>query len=202
MTSFPGLVATTAIALTLLYPVARAQDLPKADPPFTGTTDIDVRKSSPAWPEAPTTITANIDVPGSGAGGVIFSQGSRYGGTTLYVNDNRVIYEINAYGNRSGQIVASEPLPPGKSHIVADVTPEFASTWQAPGEEQPRALPATATLTINNKAEGTGHFLNVNVHTSETLDIGSDLGSPVSPEYRSPSRFTGRISSVTIQLKK
>jgi hypothetical protein len=40
------------------------------------------------------------------------------------------------------------------------------------------------------------------VHTSETLDIGSDLGSPVSPEYRSPNRFTGRISRVTIQLKK
>jgi hypothetical protein len=83
---------------------------------------------------------------------------------------------------------------------VKDVTPEFASTRQAPGEEQPRPLPATATLTINNKAEGTGHF--VNVHTSETLNIGSYLGSPVSPEYRSPNRFTGRISSVTIQLKK
>jgi arylsulfatase len=148
------------------------------------------------------TLTADIDVPVSGAGGVIFSQGSRYGGTTLYVKDNRVIYEINAYGNRSGQIVASEPLTPGKSHIVVDVTPGFVSTRQVPGEEQPKALPATASLTINNKAQGTGHFLNVNVHTSETLDIGSDLGSPVSPEYRSPNRFTGRISSVTIQLKK
>jgi arylsulfatase len=78
------------------------------------------------------TLTADVDVPVSGADGVIFSQGSRYGGTTLYVNDNRMIYEINAYGNRSGQIVASDPLPLGKSHIVVEATPEFASTRQTP----------------------------------------------------------------------
>ncbi len=148
------------------------------------------------------TLTADIDVPASGANGVIFSQGSRYGGTTLYVKDNHVIYEINAYGHRSGQLVGSDPLPSGKSHIVVELTPDTDTAQQTPGDDHPKSLPATATLAINNHAEGTGHFLNVNVHTNETLDIGSDLGSPVSPEYQSPDYFTGKIDVVTIQLKK
>jgi arylsulfatase len=41
----------------------------------------------------------------------------------------------------------------------------------------------------------------VNLRFSETLDIGSDLGSPVSPDYKSPNRFTGKIDTVTIELK-
>ncbi|MGA2737698.1 MAG: hypothetical protein ABSG65_09630 [Bryobacteraceae bacterium] len=34
---------------------------------------------------------------------------------------------------------------------------------------------------------------------SETLDIGSDLGSPVSPEYTSPFAFSGHIETVTLE---
>lgn len=148
------------------------------------------------------TLTADIDVPASGVNGVIFSQGSRYGGTTLYVKDNHVIYEVNAYGNRSGQLKSSHVLSPGRSHIAVELVPEPANAHEAPGDDHPKSLPATATLTINGNVEGTEHFLNVNVRPNETLDIGSDLGSPVSPEYQSPNRFTGRINAVTIQLKK
>jgi arylsulfatase len=41
----------------------------------------------------------------------------------------------------------------------------------------------------------------VNLSFSETLDIGSDFGSPVSLEYKSPYRFTGKIDTVKIELK-
>jgi arylsulfatase len=41
----------------------------------------------------------------------------------------------------------------------------------------------------------------VNLAFNETLDVGSDLGSPVSTDYKSPNRFTGRIDKVTIELK-
>jgi arylsulfatase len=30
--------------------------------------------------------------------------------------------------------------------------------------------------------------------------VGSDLGSSVSPDYKSPNRFTGKIDTVKIQL--
>ena len=36
--------------------------------------------------------------------------------------------------------------------------------------------------------------------SGDTLDIGSDLVSPVSPKYACPFAFTGKIESVTIDL--
>ena len=38
---------------------------------------------------------------------------------------------------------------------------------------------------------------------SETLDVGVDLGSPVSFDYfdRQPLPFTGKINAVTVDLK-
>lgn len=148
------------------------------------------------------TITADIDVPASGAAGVIIAQGGRYGGFTLFVKDNRVIYEINAFGNQSGKIVSSDPLPTGKTKIVVDVNPDGAQ--RAPNAVSfaiHGARGAEGTLQINNKPEGSGHFENINGTDRETLDVGVDLGSAVSAEYQSPNRFTGNIEKVTIQLK-
>jgi hypothetical protein len=35
----------------------------------------------------------------------------------------------------------------------------------------------------------------------ETLDIGSDTGTPVSDEYSVPFAFTGQIEKVTLELQ-
>lgn len=149
------------------------------------------------------TITADIDIPRSSTHGVIIAHGSRYGGFTLFVKNNRIVYEINTFGHTSGEIVASEPLVAGKAHVVIDQMPQ--------GNREPlnsaafvihKASPGTATLQINGKLEGVGRFTNVNWgRLWETLDVGCDLGTPVSREYQSPDRFTGRIEKVTIQLK-
>jgi arylsulfatase len=147
------------------------------------------------------TITADVDVPADGADGVIVAQGGRYGGISLFVKDRRVVYEVNAYGHRSGQLVASEPLQPGKAHIVVNLTPnDPAKKDDVPfGPRQP--IPATGQMSINGHAQGEAQFANVNLSYSETLDVGSDLGSPVSPEYKSPNRFAGTIDKVAIEIK-
>ena len=38
---------------------------------------------------------------------------------------------------------------------------------------------------------------------SETLDVGADLGSPVSLDYydRAPFKFDGKINKLTVELK-
>jgi len=35
----------------------------------------------------------------------------------------------------------------------------------------------------------------------ETLDVGEDLGTPVSPGYATPFAFTGKIESVTVDVQ-
>jgi arylsulfatase len=152
-------------------------------------------------------IIADVDIPARGSNGVIIAQGGRYGGFTLFVENNHVVYEINAFGNRSGQVVSSDPLSAGKARIELDLVPDSVGKSRESTVSATSGLhPATGTLRINGKLEGTGRFANVNVYTGqvrkETLDIGSDLGSAVSADYRSPDRFTGKIRTVTIQLKR
>ena len=63
-------------------------------------------------------ITADIELASSSAHGVIIAQGDRYGGFTLFVQNGHVVYEVNSYGNRSGQLISSGVLKPGSNHIV------------------------------------------------------------------------------------
>ena len=148
------------------------------------------------------TITADIEVPAQGANGVIIAQGSRYGGFTLFVKDGHVIYEVNAFGNRAGQLVSQASLKPGKAHIVLEVEPDSASPNNATLLSAPAPRPGTASLTINGVVQGKASFTNLNGSSyTETLDVGSDLGSPVSSAYQVPNRFAGKIDEVTIQLK-
>jgi arylsulfatase A-like enzyme len=146
-------------------------------------------------------ITADIDVPIDGADGVIVAQGGRYGGLSLFVKDRRVVYEINAFGNRSGQLVATDSLQPGKAHIVLNLVPNGDTTQSDVPFQARKPLSAVGQLSINGHEEGQAQFTNVNTSSGETLDIGSDLGSPVSSDYRTPNRFTGKIEKVTIDLK-
>jgi arylsulfatase A-like enzyme len=148
------------------------------------------------------TITADIEVPTLGASGVIIAQGSRYGGFTLFVKDRHVIYEINAYGNRTGQLISRNALKPGKAHIVLEVEPQTPpSKIPKTAPILPSDRPGNASLTINEVAQGKASFPNINGNSyTETLDVGSDLGSPVSSAYKSPDHFTGKIETVTIVL--
>lgn len=147
------------------------------------------------------TITADVDVPADGADGVIVAQGGRYGGISLFVKNQRVVYEINAFGHRSGQLVASTPLQPGKAHIVLNLTPNESGTSNPVPFGPLNPVSAVGQLSVNGEPEGETQFTNVHVAFNETLDIGSDLGSPVSPDYKSPNRFTGKIDKVTIEIK-
>jgi arylsulfatase len=153
-------------------------------------------------------IIADVNIPPHGANGVIIAQGGRYGGFTLFVKDNRVVYEINSFGNRSGRVVARDPLTAGRAHIVVNLVPDEATTVSSSAFATYKPFPGIGTLRINGKPEGSGRFENVNANAretldaSETLDVGSDLGSPVSPDYQSPNRFTGNVETVTLQLKQ
>jgi hypothetical protein len=152
------------------------------------------------------TIDADVVLSAAGATGVIFSRGGRYGGSTLFVKNGRLIYEVNANGTPAGKIVDAESLPVGEVHIRVEVAPA--------GQPQPRAggaaagtnntarvaLPGIGKLFVNEKLVGEGNFLNLN-GTGAGVDIGSNVGSPVSSEYKEPNYFTGGIQQVTIQVK-
>ena len=71
------------------------------------------------------------------AGGVIFSQGSRFGGHALYVKDGRLVYVYNFVGEHVQTVVSDETIPTG--HVVLSASFERTST----------TMPTQGTLTLH-----------------------------------------------------
>ena len=68
-----------------------------------------------------------------------------------------------------------------------------------------KARPGVGRLTVNGEEVASSHlslFGGFRSIGTETLDVGKDLGSPVSPDYDSPFAFTGRVEKAEIDLKK
>jgi arylsulfatase len=131
---------------------------------------------------------------------VIFAEGGRTGGFSLYLEDGRAVYELNTLGKTHEKIVSSEPLPTGKARIAVDFVAEDneGSRDLVPG----RSIgPGVGRLWINGTAAGEAHFAWFGGFGLETFDVGSDLGSPVSDDYVTPFSFTGKVEKVTLELK-
>ena len=149
------------------------------------------------------TINADVEIPTDGAEGVIVADGGILGGFSLFVKDNHLYYEVNVANDHSEQIVSKTPIRPGVAHILLNVTPtqeNAANTPGAPGSYSRTPVPGDVKLSINGQSVGEAQFSSIYAG-GETLDVGSDLGSPVSTEYKSPNRFTGKINTVTFELK-
>jgi arylsulfatase len=57
---------------------------------------------------------------------------------------------------------------------------------------------------VDGKTVATGRIertLPFRLSLDETLDCGEDTGTPVSEEYRTPFKFTGELTKVTVNLK-
>jgi arylsulfatase len=162
-------------------------------------------QSAPHVAGHPHTITAEIDVPKSGAKGVIIAHGGNWGGYSLYVDEKGyAVYEANLFGNKTGRIVSATPLPPGKATIVVDVAsdqPENTSPAALAATLRGGGLPGNARLSVNGSQAGEAHFDGVPSSYHESLDIGADLGTAVSADYPSPPSFTGTIHAVTVDVK-
>ncbi|MEM7462564.1 MAG: arylsulfatase [Pseudomonadota bacterium] len=143
-------------------------------------------------------IVAEIIVPEGGAEGVIIASGGSSAGYTLYLEDSLPVYEYNFFGLERYRLAAPEPLEVGKHTIQIDYEQTPFEKFGVEG--------GTATLSINGDQVATGSIDKVapiGFSTTETMDIGADLGATVSLEYEevAPFEFTGTIDSVTVNLE-
>jgi arylsulfatase len=142
-------------------------------------------------------ITAGLIVPKEGVQGVIIAAGTRDGGFTLYVKDQRVIYERviseknNILYKRRTLIVSSELLPTGKVEIVYEFARRASQT-----DSMDRGQ-----LYLNGQLVGEGEFPSTAFVGADTLDIGMNSPSPVSEAYEAPFTFTGILTQVKVELQ-
>jgi arylsulfatase len=142
------------------------------------------------------TLTADIEVPESGAEGMIATQGGIVGGYGLYLRERKPVFVYNYLSLERTTVAAEEPLPTGKVQLKVD----FA--YQGGPKELGKA--AVVTMTVNGKNVAQGQLprtIPATISIGEGFDVGEDVGSPVDFTYKPPFKFTGTIDKVTIELK-
>ena len=138
-------------------------------------------------------ITAKIDVK-AGASGMIVTQGGLFAGWGLYLRKGKPVFHYNFVDVAHYEAVAKEALTAGKHTIKMD----FAYDGGGRGKG------GTATVSVDGKVVATARVkrtIPIRVTLDESLDVGSDAGTPVDLSYDVPFEFEGKIDKVTIDLK-
>jgi len=139
-------------------------------------------------------VTAQLEIPIAGAKGVIVAQGGAMGGWSLYAHAGRLKYFYSFLGMKHFEATATTPLPQGKHQVRM----EFAYDGGGIGKG------AAITLYVDGVKVGEGrversHGLFYSL--DETLEVGCDLGDPVSDDYGArDNAFNGKIKWVQIDV--
>ena len=138
-------------------------------------------------------ITADVVIPEKGAEGVLIAMGGDEAGYSVYLKDNKLVYYFNYYSYEHYAVRSTASVPSGKVQLKMD----FKYDGGGPGKG------GTATLYINGKKAGQGRIPKTipGKFGFDEQDIGMDLSSAVSEEYKPPFKFTGTIKKVTIKIK-
>jgi arylsulfatase len=143
-------------------------------------------------------VGALVDIPASGAGGVLFAQGSHFGGHALYIKDDRLHYVYNFVGMLEQRIVATEDIPTGQDLILS-------ASFVKDGEDPPGVSTGILSLFYGETKVGEGR---IKTQPSMFGVSGTDLtvgrgASNITDHYpgESPWRFTGgTIKTVAVDV--
>ncbi|MGO8842067.1 MAG: arylsulfatase [Methyloceanibacter sp.] len=149
--------------------------------------------SAPDFKNKSYRITADVEIPESGAEGVLMTQGGRFNGLGLYLLQGKPVFHYNLVGVDRTTIAAKDALSPGKHTIIVDFKYDGGGIGKG----------GVASLTVDGKDVASGKLARTipfRVSADETLDIGEDTGTPVSEDYRVPFKFTGTLDKVVVDL--
>lgn len=145
----------------------------------------------------PHSITADVEIPEGGAEGVLLCQGTAAGGYSLFVKGGRLHYVHNYVGRGLHRVSTPDPLTPGGHRLRFEFEPtgqpDMAQGRGAPGRLQ---LYVDGALVADAEAPVTTPF----IFNPGALTCGANPGSPVTPDYPSPFRFTGTLHTVTVDV--
>ncbi|WP_118132973.1 arylsulfatase [Oceanicella sp. SM1341] len=139
-------------------------------------------------------VSARLDI-GEGANGMIFTQGGNTGGWAFYLRDGLLKAAHNFIDVELYTVEAGAPLAAG--------THEVAMTFAYAGGEE-MGGGGTLTLSVDGQEVGRGEIGRTTpfkYSLSENQDIGSDTGTPVTYDYRTPLTFEGRLEEVVVDLR-
>jgi len=135
-------------------------------------------------------VTAEIQVPKSGAEGVITAVGGVTGGWSLYAKNGKPKYCYNFFGLQQTYVEGSSVIPPGEHQVRM----EFA--YDGGGI----AKGGKVSLFVDGTKVGEGHVEQTEPFAfgEESLDVGHEAGSPVTTDYGHDggNEFSGQVNWV------
>jgi arylsulfatase A-like enzyme len=137
-------------------------------------------------------VTAEVVVPPEGCEGVIVAQGGFVGGWAMYAKADRPKYCYNFYGIDLFHVAGTEPLLRGLHHVRMEF--DYDGGGVARG--------GTVRLFVDDRPAGKGRVERTQplpFASDEPFEIGTDLGSPVTPDYPVHT-FTGDVKWVEIHI--
>ncbi|MCP8937934.1 arylsulfatase [Alsobacter sp. SYSU M60028] len=153
------------------------------------------------------TITADIEVPASGAEGVVVTEGGRFGGWGLYLLKGKPTFTWNLLDLRRVKWTGDLPLAPGKHQIVFDFKYDglgFATL--AFNNLSGIGRGGVGVLKVDGKEvarQQLDRTVPLALPVDETFDVGSDTGTPVDDQdYQVPFAFTGKLARLAIDLDR
>ncbi len=134
------------------------------------------------------TIAAHITVPANGCEGVLLSEGDRWGGYVMFVQDGKPCFHYHFPLERH-EVRGTQNLTPGDHIITWELTKvERASghgTLSVDGVE-------VASVDIPRILRGWMPF--------NGLHVGRNNGAPVGTTYEAPFPFTGKLHRIEVEL--
>ncbi len=141
-------------------------------------------------------ITADVDVPKSGAEGVIVAQGGNTNGWSLYAKRGKLKYCYNFFGITVTLVEAAQPIPAGHHQVRMEFKYDGGGLAKGGG----------VTLYVDGQSVGQGRVertVPMVFSADETCDVGKENGSAVSPDYGPTGNgFSGEVNWVQIDLEK
>ncbi|BAC47927.1 bll2662 [Bradyrhizobium diazoefficiens USDA 110] len=170
--------------------------------PITGTPNGD----APSILNTSYNFKAEIEIPQGGSDGMLITQGGRFAGYGFYVLKNKPVFTWNLVDLKRVRWEGPD-LTPGKHILEFDfrydglgpATMAFGD-YSGVGKGGTGVLKVDGTEVATQKMEHTLPFI---LQFDESLDIGSDTGTPVDDnDYSTPFTFTGKLNKITLNIDR
>ena len=148
-----------------------------------------------------------MEVPQTGAEGMINTNGGRFGGYGFYLLKGKPVFLWNLVGLKQVRWEAPEALAPGKHTLEFDFKYDgLGIATLAFNNLSGIGRSGTGVLKVDGKEVATQKMertLPLILQWDETFDIGADTGTPVEDkDYQVPFKFTGKLGKLIIKVDR
>jgi len=170
--------------------------------PLTGIPNGD----APSLLNASYNFRAEVEVPQGGGDGMLITQGGRFGGYGFYILKGKPIFLWNLVDLKRVRWEGPD-LSPGKHVLEFDFKyAGMGAATMAFGSYAGIGQGGTGVLKVDGGEVATQampHTIPFILQWDESMDIGSDTGSPVNDaDYQVPFTFNGKIQKITLTIDR